>query len=80
MKSQYPSRVVSIRFYDIRSGKLPKEGENLMLFILVGESDIVVGGYSQGNFWDGTAEEIIDMEEVSGWAYYSYPVFVGDEK
>lgn len=79
MKNKYPSKLLNLRFYDIRSGKLPKKDENLMLFILVGESDIVVGGYSNGNFWDSTAEEIIDMEEISGWAYYSYPVFEGDE-
>ena len=79
MKQKYPSKLINLRFYDIRSGKLPKE-ENLMLFILVGDSDLVVGGYSNGTFWDGTAEEVIDMAEVSGWAYYSYPVFVGDEK
>ena len=66
MKQKYPSKLVSLRFYDIRSGKLPKE-DNLMLFILVGDSDLVIGGYSNGNFWDGVAEEIIDMEADRDW-------------
>ena len=78
MKQKYPSKLVSLRFYDIRSGKLPKE-DNLMLFILVGDSDLVIGGYSNRNFWDGV-ELLISNEYLSNREVFYYDPASGFRK
>jgi len=70
---KYPPIKIQYFFNDIRSGYKPTG--NRMLFILVSET-LYIGGYSDGQFWDGSEENDIPTEEVTAWAYMRVPDFI----
>jgi len=83
MEKKYKPKKQTLIWNDIRSGYKPDKGR--MLYILVG-TDVCIGGYDdleawdgnkirRGQFWDGTQQEIIPLEEVTAWAYLNAPDF-----